>query len=66
MKNFWSVFQLLCRPFLCAACGQSLTAIAKLAPDAVIGEGLSIRCFGGSSLSADVSDWLAANNIPAN
>lgn len=46
--------------------GQSLTAIAKLAPDAVMGEGLSVHYSGGSSLSADVSDWLAANNIPTN
>lgn len=46
--------------------GQSLTAIAKLAPDAVMGEGLSIHYSGGSSLSADVGDWLAANNIPTN
>ena len=43
--------------------GQSLTAIAKLAPDAVIGEGLSVHYSGGSSLSADVSAWLALNGI---
>lgn len=49
-----------------AKAAKSLTAIAKLAPDAVMGEGLSIHYSGGSSLSADVSDWLAANNIPTN
>ena len=43
--------------------GQSLTAIAKLAPDAVIGEGLSIHYSGGSSLSGDVSAWLDTNGI---
>ncbi len=43
--------------------GQSLTAIAKLAPDAVMGEGLSIHYSGGSSLGSDVSDWLEENNI---
>ncbi len=43
--------------------GQSLTAIAKLAPDAVIGEGLSIHYSGGSSLADDVADWLKKNGI---
>ena len=43
--------------------GQSLTAIAKLAPDADIGEGLSVHYSGGSSLSADVSAWLTKNGI---
>lgn len=43
--------------------GQSLTAIAKLAPDAAMGEALSIHYSGGSSLSGDVSEWLKANNI---
>ncbi len=43
--------------------GQSLTAIAKLAPDAVIGEGLSVHYSGGSSLSDDVSAWLDTNGI---
>lgn len=44
--------------------GQSLTAIAKLAPDSVMGEGLSVHYSGGSSLSQDVTDWLEANKIP--
>lgn len=43
--------------------GQSLTAIAKLAPDAAMGEALSIHYSGGSELSSDVSDWLKQNNI---
>ena len=43
--------------------GQSLTAIAKLAPDANIGEGLSVHYSGGSGLSDDVSAWLEKNGI---
>ncbi len=43
--------------------GQSLTAIAKLAPDAAMGEALSIHYSGGSELSSDVTDWLEKNNI---
>lgn len=43
--------------------GQSLTAIAKLAPNAVLGEGLSVHYSGGSSLSDDVSAWLDNNGI---
>ncbi len=43
--------------------GQSLTAIAKLAPDAVMGEGLSVHYSGGSTLSADVAEWLRVNSI---
>lgn len=43
--------------------GQSLTAIAKLAPDADIGEGLSVHYSGGSSLPNDVSAWLETNGI---
>lgn len=46
--------------------GQSLTAITKLVPDAVLGEGLAISYSGGSSLSGDVTAWLAENNIPTN
>ena len=38
--------------------GQSLTAISKLAPDAVIGEGLSVHYSGGSTLAEDVAEWL--------
>ncbi len=43
--------------------GQSLTAIAKLAPNAAMGEALSVHYSGGSSLSRDVSNWLKANGI---
>ena len=43
--------------------GQSLTAIAKLAPDADLGEGLSVHYSGGSTLSEDVSNWLKTNGI---
>lgn len=46
--------------------GQSLTAITKLVPDAVLGEGLAISYSGGSTLSDDVATWLEENNIPAN
>ena len=43
--------------------GQSLTTIAKLAPDAIMGTGLSIHYSGGSTLSEDVSAWLIENGI---
>lgn len=43
--------------------GQSLTAIAKLAPNASMGEALSIHYSGGSTLSNDVTDWLSSNEI---
>lgn len=45
--------------------GQSLTAIAKLAPDSTIGEGLAISYSGGSEMPEDVSAWLEQNNITA-
>lgn len=45
--------------------GQSLTAIAKLAPDATLGEGLSVHYSGGGTLPDDVAAWLEANNISA-
>ena len=45
--------------------GQSLTAIAKLAPDANMGEGLSVHYSGGSSLPEDIADWLKTNGIEA-
>ena len=44
--------------------GQSLTAIAKLTPDATLGEGLSVHYSGGSELAQDVTDWLELNQIP--
>lgn len=43
--------------------GQSLTAIAKLAPDAVMGEALSVHYSGGNSLPDDVTGWLQENGI---
>lgn len=43
--------------------GQSLTAIAKLAPNANMGEGLSIHYSGGSSLADDVKVWIQENGI---
>lgn len=43
--------------------GQSLTAITKLVPDAVLGEGLAVSYSGGSGLPGDVTAWLAENNI---
>ena len=43
--------------------GQSLTAIAKLAPQAVIAPGLSVHYSGGSSLPDDVHAWLSSQGI---
>ncbi len=43
--------------------GQSLTAIAKLALNADIGEGLSVHYSGGSALPDDVSAWLDRNGL---
>ena len=43
--------------------GQSLTAIAKLAPQAVVAPGLSVHYSGGSSLPGDVRNWLESQGI---
>jgi flavodoxin len=43
--------------------GQSLTAIAKLAPRAKIGDALSVSYSGGKNLSNDISAWLRKNGI---
>lgn len=43
--------------------GQSLTAISKLAPNAEMGEALSVHYSGGSELSEDVAEWLSNNGI---
>ena len=43
--------------------GQSLTAITKLAPNAAMGEALSVHYSGGSELSHDITEWLETNNI---
>ena len=41
--------------------GQSLTAIAKLAPNAHITEGLSVHYSGGGSLKNSIAKWLSDN-----
>ena len=46
--------------------GQSLTAIAKLAPDAALGEGLSVHYSGGATLPEDVTAWLETNGVRGN
>jgi hypothetical protein len=43
--------------------GQSITAIAKLAPNSVIGKGLSVHYTGGASMPKDVTEWLKENGI---
>lgn len=43
--------------------GQSLTAIAKLAPNSTMGEGLSVHYSGGTTLSDDISNWLKLNGV---
>lgn len=43
--------------------GQSLTAIAKLAPNAAMGEALSIHYSGGSTLPDDITEWLKSNSM---
>lgn len=43
--------------------GQSLSAISKLAPQAVLGEGLSVHYSGGSTLASDVEAWLERNGV---
>lgn len=40
-----------------------LTAIAKLVPDAAMGEALSVHYSGGSELPDDVAEWLESNHI---
>jgi flavodoxin len=46
--------------------GQSLTAIAKLAPQAIIAPGLSVHYSGGSGLPEDVRNWLESQGIQTN
>lgn len=43
--------------------GQSLTAIAKLVPDATLMEGLAVSYSGGSGLSEDIATWLVNSGI---
>ena len=46
--------------------GQSLTAIAKLAPQATIAPGLSVHYSGGSGLPDDIRTWLESQGIETN
>ncbi len=43
--------------------GQSLTAITKLAPDAILGEPLSVHYSGGDTLEEEITAWLEENQI---
>lgn len=43
--------------------GQSLTAIAKLVPDATMGEALAVHYSGDSGLPDDITEWLVNNGI---
>jgi flavodoxin len=43
--------------------GQSLTAIAKLAPKAKMGDGLSVHYTGGGTLGSDIDAWLGRNGL---
>lgn len=43
--------------------GQSLTAIAKLVPDAEMGEALSVHYSGGSDLPDEITEWLKINGM---
>ena len=43
--------------------GQSLTAIAKLAPDSEIGEGLAVSYSGDAGLEEEISKWLQENKV---
>ncbi len=45
--------------------GQSITAIAKLAPQAKMGEALSVHYGGGSDLNANIGAWLRLNGLAA-
>ena len=39
--------------------GQSVSAISKLAPNAHVGQGLSIYYDGGTDMPRQVSEWIA-------
>jgi formylglycine-generating enzyme len=43
--------------------GQSLTAIAKLVPDATLTEGLSVHYSGGPDLTDRIAAWLSRNGV---
>ena len=46
--------------------GQSLTAIAKLEPNAAMGDGLTIEYDCGKSMPSKVKKWLKLNGIQKN
>ena len=43
--------------------GQSLMAIAKLAPNSTIGEGIVISYSGGPDMPNNVAEWLEENGV---
>ena len=43
--------------------GQSVSAISKLAPQAVMGTPLSVHYRGGATLDDDIAAWLAGNSV---
>lgn len=43
--------------------GQSLTAIAKIVPDATLLDGLAISYSGGSSLTEDIANWFSESGV---
>ncbi len=43
--------------------GQSVSAIAKLVPNATVGEPLSVHYRGGEALADDIASWLQANGV---
>ncbi len=43
--------------------GQTLTAIAKLAPNASLMKGLSVHYSGGSQLVNDIENWLKESEL---
>ena len=43
--------------------GQTLTTIAKLAPDATLTEGLSVHYAGGPNLPDEIAEWLNQNGF---
>ena len=43
--------------------GQSLTAVAKPAPGASLGENLAVNYSEGAKMPEDVSDWLKENGM---
>lgn len=54
--------QRICAVPIMQLADRSLTAIAKLALEAAMGEALSVH-YSGSSMPEDVADWLRENGI---